>query len=160
MQVTLYGGSLWWHIHEMLFAFAATVIVGFLLTAVQNWSGVRSLNGKGLGALVILWLLARIALFMPEQLPNYLIITLDIAFLPLAAFALAIPIIKTKLWRNLMFVPILLVMAGTNALFHYSVATFDSRINQSSCYFYGVINNTCDVYHGWTSIPYVHCKRY
>ena len=86
LSINLYGGPLWWHIHEMLFAFAATVIVGFLLTAVQNWSGVRSLHGSALGALVILWLSARVAMFFPEQLPHALIMTLDIAFLPLFIF--------------------------------------------------------------------------
>ena len=39
--LNVYGGAMWWHIHEMLFGFAATVVVGFLLTAVQNWTGVR-----------------------------------------------------------------------------------------------------------------------
>ena len=135
IQIKLYGGSLWWHIHEMLFAFSATVIVGFLLTAVQNWSGVRSLHGKTLGALVILWLLARAALFMPEQLPHSLIIFLDMAFLPLAALALAIPIIKTKLWRNFMFVPILLIMAATNGLFHYSVMSFNPLLTNQAATF-------------------------
>ena len=123
LNIRLFGGSLWWHMHEMLFAFATTVIVGFLLTAVQNWSGVRSLHGKGLGALVILWLLARIAFFFPDQLPHTLIITLDALFLPLSALALAIPIVKTKLWRNLMFIPILLIMAITNLITHYSAIT-------------------------------------
>ena len=36
---TPYGGWLWWHAHEMLFGFVCAVIVGFLLTAVQNWTG-------------------------------------------------------------------------------------------------------------------------
>lgn len=125
LNITLFGGSLWWHIHEMLFAFAATVIVGFLLTAVQNWSGIRSLHGKGLAALVILWLLARIAFFLPNQLPQLLIILLDAAFLPLSALALALPIIKTKLWKNLLFIPILLIIAITNLLTHYSAVTND-----------------------------------
>ncbi|PKG38863.1 NnrS family protein [Psychromonas sp. Urea-02u-13] len=125
ININLYGGSLWWHIHEMLFAFSATVIVGFLLTAVQNWSGIRSLNGKALAALVLVWLAARIAFFLPEQLPNSLIIALDMAFLPLAVIALAKPIIQAKLWRNLLFIPILLVMATTNGLLHYSAATFN-----------------------------------
>jgi len=123
LNIRLFGGSLWWHMHEMLFAFATTVIVGFLLTAVQTWSGVRSLHGKTLGALVILWLLARIAFFFPDQLPHSLIVTLDALFLPLSALALAIPIVKTKLWRNLMFIPILLIMAITNLITHYSALT-------------------------------------
>lgn len=125
VQVKLYGGSMWWHIHEMLFAFAATVIVGFLLTAVQNWSGIRSLHGKSLGYLVALWLIARLCFFFPEQLPSLVIMFLDVAFLPLAAIALAIPIVKAKLWRNLIFIPILLIMSVTNALLHYSAMTND-----------------------------------
>ena len=37
-----------WHSHEMLFGFAAAIVAGFLLTAVQNWSGQRAINGKAL----------------------------------------------------------------------------------------------------------------
>ncbi|HEY9239732.1 MAG TPA: NnrS family protein, partial [Burkholderiaceae bacterium] len=33
------GGALGWHRHEMLFGFGAAIIAGFLLTAVQNWTG-------------------------------------------------------------------------------------------------------------------------
>lgn len=125
LSINLFGGSLWWHIHEMLFAFAATVIVGFLLTAVQTWSGIRSLHGSGLAALVALWILARLAFFFPEQLPHALIMALDIAFLPVSAAVLGTIIIKAKLWRNLMFVPILLMMATTNAILHYSAVIFN-----------------------------------
>jgi uncharacterized protein involved in response to NO len=125
LNLNLYGGSLWWHIHEMLFAFVATVIAGFLLTAVQNWSGMRTLHGNLLGALAILWLSARVALFFPEELAHSLIMTLDIAFLPISAIALALPIIKAKLWRNLIFVPILFVMAATNTAMHFSAMTAD-----------------------------------
>lgn len=132
ITLSLYGGSLWWHSHEMLFGFTAAIIVGFLLTAVQNWSGVRSLNGSGLLCLLLLWLAARIAFFFPEQLPQALIILLDMAFLPLAAVALAYPIIKVKLWRNLMFIPILLVMASSNALTHYAVFTGNYALNSSA----------------------------
>lgn len=121
ITLNVHGGILWWHMHEMLFGFVAAVIVGFLLTAVQNWTNVRSLNGKGLALFVGIWLVARIAMFLPMQLPSWLIVVLDILFLPLAAIALAYPIIKVKLWRNLMFIPILLIMAVCNGLMHYSI---------------------------------------
>lgn len=133
--INLYGGSLWWHMHEMLFGFAAAIIVGFLLTAVQNWSGVRGLNGKGLLALVLVWLSARIALAFPDFLPHMLIAAIDLAFLPLAAAVLAYPIIKVKLWRNLLFIPILLIMSIANTLTHYSVATNDYVLLNSACTF-------------------------
>ena len=139
ITVNLYGGSLWWHMHEMLFGFVAAIIVGFLLTAVQNWSGVRGLNGGALLALVLVWLAARIAFFFPNQLPQVFIAAIDLAFLPLAAAALAYPIIKVKLWRNLMFIPILLVMAFSNTLAHYSVATNDFTLMNSTSTFMALL---------------------
>lgn len=33
------GGWLAWHRHEMLFGFGVAIIAGFLLTAVQTWTG-------------------------------------------------------------------------------------------------------------------------
>ncbi|WP_019613367.1 NnrS family protein [Psychromonas ossibalaenae] len=131
-SLNLYGGSLWWHIHEMLFGFAAAVIVGFLLTAVQNWSGVRSLNGKGLLLLVCVWLTGRVLFFFPDNISHWIIALIDIAFLPLSAAALAYPIIKVKLWRNLMFVPILLIMAACNAAMHYSIASQNPLLMNSA----------------------------
>jgi len=135
ISLHVYATPFWWHLHEMLFAFAATVIVGFLLTAVQTWSGVRSLHGKKLAILVFIWLLARVALLLPLYFPTWLIVTLDLSFLPLAAFALAIPIIKTKLWRNLMFVPILLIMSITNAVFHYAAFNADLLLTTQAANF-------------------------
>ncbi|WP_105253283.1 NnrS family protein [Pseudoalteromonas sp. T1lg75] len=116
IQFTPFGGGYFWHIHEMLFGFAVAVIAGFLLTAVQTWSGIESIKGRRLGALVLLWLSARILLAFPGLAPDALIITLDLAFLPATAFFLAQPIIKAQLWRNLFFIPVLLLMAVLNAL--------------------------------------------
>ena len=50
-----------WHAHEMVFGFAPAVIVGFLLTAVRNWTGRPTPSGRALGALFLLWVLARAA---------------------------------------------------------------------------------------------------
>ncbi len=50
-----------WHAHEMLFGFTAAVIVGFLLTAVGNWTGRDTASGTRLAALSALWIIARIA---------------------------------------------------------------------------------------------------
>ena len=51
------GGGYWWHIHEMIFGFGCAIITGFLLTAVQNWTGLPGVKGKLLAALFLLWLL-------------------------------------------------------------------------------------------------------
>jgi len=47
--------ALWWHAHEMLFGFAIAVIIGFLMTAGQNWTGQATPRGPLLGALALLW---------------------------------------------------------------------------------------------------------
>jgi len=132
LTLNLYGGALWWHIHEMLFGFVAAILVGFLLTAVQNWSGVRSLNGNKLLLLVALWLSARVLFLLPEMISPWLLAIVDVAFLLFSAAALAYPIIKVKLWRNLMFIPILLIMAGINALMHYSVISQNPLLMNSA----------------------------
>lgn len=119
--LNVYGGAMWWHIHEMLFGFSATVVVGFLLTAVQNWTGVRSINGRGLMLLLAIWLCARVAMFLPGVLSPWLIAALDLLFLPIAMISLAHNIISVKLWRNLLFIPILLLMTVANATMHYGV---------------------------------------
>ncbi|RKF20097.1 NnrS family protein [Alginatibacterium sediminis] len=119
--LNVYGGVMWWHIHEMLFGFAATIVVGFLLTAVQNWTGVRSINGRGLMLLFGVWLLARIAMFFPSSLAPWSIALLDMLFLPIAMGCLAHNIISAKLWRNAMFIVILFLMTLANAAMHYSV---------------------------------------
>jgi len=122
IQLEVYGGGYWWHIHEMLFGFVAAIICGFLLTAVQTWTKVPSIKGLPLIALTLVWLMARLLLLFPALVPSALIITIDMLFLPLAAAFLAYPILKVKLWRNLMFVPILLMMAVVNGAMHCAAA--------------------------------------
>ena len=63
------GGWLAWHRHELLFGFGAAIIAGFLLTAVQNWTGQPGLSGKPLAALAGLWLAARLGWLFNLPLP-------------------------------------------------------------------------------------------
>lgn len=119
-----YGGSYFWHIHEMLFGFTSAVVVGFLLTAVQNWTGVSSIKGTSLLLLFLLWFSARVLLILPGALNVWLISTIDLLFLPVSALAMAKPIVKVRQWRNLFFVPILLVMTLLNSLMHLALAGY------------------------------------
>ncbi len=107
VTLTPYGGGYWWHIHEMVFGFGCAIVVGFLLTAVQNWTGIRGVSGKPLFFLAMLWLAGRLALLLPTFLNSYVIMLIDLSFLPVAAYLLAKPIIKIKQQRNLFFVPLL-----------------------------------------------------
>lgn len=127
-----YGGPIWWHGHEMLFGFGAAIVVGFLLTAVQTWTGVTGIRGKPLAVLALFWLSGRIIVSFGSGLPGIFIATTDIAFLLYAAIAMAYPIIKVKQWRNLMFVPMLFMLALLNATSHWGVITHQPQLAMQS----------------------------
>ncbi|MDN7125822.1 NnrS family protein [Pseudidiomarina sp. 1APP75-27a] len=123
IQLPVFGDVMFWHSHEMIFGFVAAIIVGFLLTAVQNWTGLRATHGKALGILTLVWLLGRLGLLFGAFLPPIVPIVIDLAFLPLAAVLLAMPLISVKQQRNLFFVPVLLLLALCNALMYYGHMT-------------------------------------
>ena len=120
---TPYGGVFFWHAHEMLFGFVAAIIVGFLLTAVQSWTGLRATNGAPLMLLFALWLLARILMLIDAAALQWLIVLTDVSFLLLAALFLARLVLKVKQYRNLIFVPILLLLTTANLFTHLFVIT-------------------------------------
>jgi len=77
-----------WHAHEMIYGFTTAIISGFVLTASQNWTGIRGLHGKKLQFLFALWLVGRIALFFSRE-SNIAAALVDLSFFPLLAFYLA-----------------------------------------------------------------------
>lgn len=110
--------ALLWHAHEMLYGFAAGVIMGFLLTAVRAWTGLETARGPALGALALLWLAARVAAITGPY-PVYAV--LDVALLPLVALTLLGVLLRAKNRRNLPLVLILGLMALANLTFHLAV---------------------------------------
>ncbi|TCI05286.1 NnrS family protein [Corallincola luteus] len=118
---TPYGSSLWWHTHEMLFGFVCAIIAGFLLTAVQTWTGLRGLRGTPLLLLVLLWLAGRIALLLDLGQLQWLAAVIDLLFLPCVALLMANYVVRVKQWRNLVFTPLLLGLTLANALMHSAV---------------------------------------
>ncbi|WP_194755757.1 NnrS family protein [Aliidiomarina indica] len=116
-----YHNVMFWHQHEMLFGFVVAIILGFLLTAVQNWTGLRSTHGGTLAILVGLWLSARVLMLFGALAPAWLVIIVDLALLPVAALLFARLLVNAKQSRNLFFVPILLALAAMNAATHAGV---------------------------------------
>lgn len=105
-----------WHAHEMLFGFAAAVVIGFLLTAARNWTGLETLKGAPLALLAGLWVAGRATPFL--ALPPLAIAIVELAFLPAAALAIAIPIVQARQRHNLVFAPLLLALFGADLLVH------------------------------------------
>ncbi len=104
-----------WHAHEMIFGFAGAVIAGFLLTAVQNWTQIRTLHGVPLGILFGLWVAARIAPFV-HGVPKELTALPDLLFFPAVMIAIARPIIRTRQTRNYGFPLMLAMLTVANVL--------------------------------------------
>ncbi|ROS05481.1 uncharacterized protein involved in response to NO [Sinobacterium caligoides] len=104
-----------WHIHEMLFAFAATVAVAFLLTAAQTWTNQRSLHGGGLLIFCLLWLSVQLLLLTGNS-PTVVIATITAQTLwwSIAIGCLARMVFKARSRRNYQFVVILFLMMALN----------------------------------------------
>lgn len=96
-----------WHAHEMLFGFAAAVIVGFLLTAGKAWTGMQTPRGPALAALVLVWLAARVAAWMAPY-PVYAALDLLLLWVfspssaisaPLLALAAVMQLARLAAWK-------------------------------------------------------------
>jgi uncharacterized protein involved in response to NO len=110
-----------WHGHEMLFGYSAAIIAGFLLTAVQNWTGVQTIKGLPLSLLALIWLLARIlSLFNSELLFEWAAL-FDLLFLCVLTLAVIHPIIKVKQWRQLLIVSVLLLIFIADIVYYLGV---------------------------------------
>lgn len=102
----------------MLFGYTVAVVAGFLLTAVSNWTDIPTPGGEVLAGLVLLWLAGRIAPFVTGFLPHWVIAALDIAFLPVLAITLSIPLLRKRQTHNLVFLFVLAALTLANLLVH------------------------------------------
>lgn len=90
-----------WHVHEMVFGFAAATVAGFLLTAIPNWTGRMPLQGAPLAALIALWALGRLAVLFAGAIGAPAAAGADLSF-PVAFLAVVgREILAGKNWRNL-----------------------------------------------------------
>lgn len=110
-----------WHAHEMLYGFVSAAIAGFLLTAMTNWTGAPPLAGRGLAALMALWLAGRVAMWNVASLPYWLIALVEGLFLPVMALYVAVILQRYGNKRNFVLVAVLLGMATGNGLMHCAV---------------------------------------
>lgn len=104
-----------WHAHEMLFGFAVAVIVGFLLTAVKAWTGLAMPRGGFLGALVLVWLAARVA---AVAAPYVVYAVLDVVLLPVVATIVLERLLRARNRRNLPLALMLIALSVVNMVFH------------------------------------------
>ncbi|MDP3657274.1 MAG: NnrS family protein [Brevundimonas sp.] len=120
----LSGGpvGLSWHVHEMLFGYTGGVIVGFLLTAVPNWTGRLPVVGLPLALLFGLWLAGRAAMLATalntELAAAAWPLIVDGLFLFAMAGVVWREVLAGRNWRNLPVAVMVTVLALANAGFH------------------------------------------
>jgi uncharacterized protein involved in response to NO len=107
-----------WHVHEMVFGFAAAVVAGFLLTAIPNWTGRMPLQGLPLAGLVTLWAAGRVAVLCSAKIGASAACIADLSFLIVFLGAVGREIVAGKNWRNLPMVGALTLLLAGNALVH------------------------------------------
>ncbi|MGM0658318.1 MAG: NnrS family protein [Pseudomonadota bacterium] len=109
-----------WHAHEMIHGVVVAAIAGFLLTAVPKWTGTRPVEGMALLVLWLLWLAGRIGFWVADtgaaNLAGRVVEGIDLFFLPVLAFAVAWPILKTDNRRNLLIVVVLAALFASNLM--------------------------------------------
>ncbi|HLK79958.1 MAG TPA: NnrS family protein [Xanthobacteraceae bacterium] len=122
LWLAVYGGGtslpsllppLVWHVHEMVFGFAAATVAGFLLTAIPNWTGRMPLQGRPLAVLVLLWAVGRAGILLSGSIGGYAAAVADLAFPAAFLGAVAREIVAGKNWRNLpLLVALSLLLIG------------------------------------------------
>lgn len=97
-----------WHAHELLAGFVGAAMIGFLMTAIPNWTGRRGYSGLPLVVIAGLFLGARLALLPGSPVP--IAVAAPLALVPLpATMLLVLPaLIRAKTAR--LFGPPLLVL--------------------------------------------------
>lgn len=124
----LSAGLLAWHRHEMPFGFGLAIIAGFLLTAVQNWTGRPGLSGRPLIVLFGLWLAARLAWFVP--MPLAVLIALQLAFIGLFIAQMARQLIAARQRNNYPILLVLSLLALCQALTLAGVSLGDDNLQR------------------------------
>lgn len=107
-----------WHVHEMVFGFAAAIVAGFLLTAIPNWTGRMPLQGGPLAMLVSLWAIGRLAVLFSGTIGAPAAATADLSFPLVFLLVVAREILAGKNWRNLPTLGVLALLLIGNLLIH------------------------------------------
>ena len=115
-----------WHAHEFQFGFAMAVVLGFILTAAQTWTGQPGIKGASLVGLVSLWLVARLGMNMNSPVISLIA---DSAVLLTAIFWLSRMLIKSQNKRNFIFIALFLGFLVLNCYQFYAILEKDSLLS-------------------------------
>jgi uncharacterized protein involved in response to NO len=126
-----------WHVHEMLYGYLPSVVAGFLLTAIPNWTGRLPIQGVPLLVLVLVWAAGRVCVTFSAETGWLLAAIIDVSFLALVVAAAMREIVAGKNWRNLRVVGLATLLLAGNIAFHIEAhlqgtAEYGARIGIAS----------------------------
>lgn len=117
-----------WHGHEMLFGFAAAIVIGITLTALPSWPGTAEVRGARLALLVALWAAGRLALWAGPWLSLSWRAAIDALFFPAVFVAVAPQLMRTPNRLYLLLLPVLAALAGANLAWHAGAIAADASL--------------------------------
>ena len=116
-----------WHAHEMIYGYAMAAVAGFLLTAVSNWTGIPGTRGSTLASLFVLWLVARVAWFIPGVFSVPLAAAADGLFMLGLIVSVSLPVIRVRQWTQLGIISKLWLILAANGLFYAGVLGYSEQ---------------------------------
>lgn len=111
-----------WHVHELLFGFGNTVLCGFLLTAIPNWTGRTPISGAPLGGLIVAWALGRWAVTYDIGAGPVFLATQDLLFPLLFTLLAAREVFAASNRRNYVVIGLVAAFLLANGVFHIEAA--------------------------------------
>ncbi len=99
-----------WHQHEMLFGLVNPAIAGFLLTAVCVWTQTDRVHGLPLLVLWLLWCVGRLVSLVDMDLPFSVIVSINLAFIPVLLFDAGLRVWKTRQQRQYVLLVLLVLL--------------------------------------------------
>jgi uncharacterized protein involved in response to NO len=110
-----------WHAHEMIFGYSLAVIAGFLLTAVQNWTGLHTTCGRPLLLMFLFWLMARLLLVVGNASWLPAAAGFDIMFAGMLIVGIAVPVVRARKWEQMAIVLKVGLLLVSNVVFYLGV---------------------------------------
>jgi len=107
-----------WHLYEMLFGVTSAMMIGFILTAVpEMYEGESPVVGNTLLALILLWVVGRVAFWLIDWVGVGMVAITNIPLLIWVVILVGKPIIKDPLRRQLSLVVLFLIIAAMQVWF-------------------------------------------
>ncbi len=119
--------GVFWHAHEMLWGFVATIAVAFLLTAGANWTGTNPMRGQALGFVFLFWVAARFTFLLGTGRTAFLLAAgAELAFFLAGAVAMMRVVYRTRNTRNYAVPWLIVALAVADLLFLRAVLVDDT----------------------------------